>query len=157
MTTRPNRFRPLSEIGRLERLPGTRRRIADTTRIKKVRQHGCLDREINVLGDIVDCCRYLDCIELADDNSDNVSALIEHRPAAVARLNRRRNLEIPGIVTQAGDRRNIADREISTRGEQPDQVTISTFEYVNSTPDEFSSKTFLRKSIAAQPERRSSR
>jgi len=43
------------------------------------------------LGDIVDCCRYLDCIELADDNSDNVSALIEHRPAAVARLNRRRN------------------------------------------------------------------
>jgi hypothetical protein len=47
------------------------------------------------------------------------AGLIEHRPAAVTRLNRRRNLEIPG--TQAGDRRNIADCEIPTRGEQPDE------------------------------------
>jgi len=84
-------------------------------------QHGCLDREIDVLGDIVDCCRELDCIELADDDSDNVSALIEHLPAAVTRLYRRRNLEISGVVTQASDSRNIADCEISARGEQPYQ------------------------------------
>jgi hypothetical protein len=42
-----NRFRPLSEIGGLERLPGTGRRIADTTCVEKVRQHGRLDREMN--------------------------------------------------------------------------------------------------------------
>jgi hypothetical protein len=73
-----------------------------------------------VLGDIVDYGRDLDCIEFTDNDSDNVSALIEHWPAAITWLDRRGNLEI-GVITQARDRRDIADREIPARGEQPDQ------------------------------------
>ena len=67
-----NCFRPLGEIGRLERLLGTCRRLPYAAGVEKICQHGCLDGEPNVLGDIVDCGRDLDCIELADDDSSSL-------------------------------------------------------------------------------------
>jgi len=84
----------------LEWLTDTPRRIADTAGVQKIRQYACLDREINSLGHIVDCCRDLGCIELADDDPDNIAALIEQRPATVIWLTRCRNLEKSGIVIQ---------------------------------------------------------
>jgi hypothetical protein len=63
--------------------------------------------------------RELYCIDLCHYGPNDISGLIEQRPAAVTRLNGCRDLHHARIVTDSGDGSDIPKREVTARRQEP--------------------------------------
>jgi hypothetical protein len=77
-----------------------------------------LHREVDVLGDVAGLLSHALGIQLGDDDAHHAPTHVEQRPARVARLHRRRDLELALVVGEPCESRDLARRQRRPRGEQ---------------------------------------
>ena len=88
-------------------------------RLEERLSDGTLDREIDVLREVPGDHRNLQHLQLRGHDADHVPALVQQRAAAIARLDRRGDLQLGGIVSQPGRRGDAAAREVAVAREEP--------------------------------------
>jgi hypothetical protein len=110
--------RRAGNVGGLHFASGIGGLIRDRAVVEKIAQRSGLDGKIDILRNIARCLDHAQRIELRADHADNIAATVVQRSTAVARLNRRTDLQETRVVMQARQRADDPRRHRQVGGEK---------------------------------------